>query len=155
MTGFTWIWLQTCFILKNILKCQVNQQSKVGKDSSPNNVEIVNKKEIADWNCQGFLESLHGCASVLWNNGTLISGSLITIWRRKKKLKIQNTQGSLRCCLFAIKYGLISTLQCNFFIPSSIELLSLMHSNFDSWLNVRKSHCALKFQLLWNCFLYK
>lgn len=65
MTGFTWVWLQTCFILENILKCQVNQQSKVGKDSSPNNAKIVNKKEIADWNCHRFLESLHGCASVI------------------------------------------------------------------------------------------
>ena len=26
--------------------------------------------------------------------------------------------------------------------------MALTHSNFDSWLNVRKSHFALKFQLL-------
>ena len=47
MTGFTWIQLQPCFILENILKCQANQHSEVGKDSSPNNTEIANEKEIA------------------------------------------------------------------------------------------------------------
>lgn len=38
------------YVLKNILKCQVTQQSEVGKDDSPNHTKISNKKKKwLDW----------------------------------------------------------------------------------------------------------